>query len=405
MCAPGFRYSSGTNTEWLTVEQIRELDARACRPRLSHLAGMIPYGRQSISDADIAGRRRGAAVRLADAGSGGPGVRTGRRARVGAGHAVAVNSGTSALHIACLALGLGPGDLLWTVPNTFVASANCGRYCGADVDFVDIDPLTWNMSVASLKRSCPSQEGWSAAQGRRSRCISPGSRPSKRRSGSWRRSTASGCSRTPRTPSARHATASLSGAAGGRHQVFSFHPVKIITTGEGGMAITNDAELAERMCMLRSHGITRDPVSLQTPQEGLWYYEQQMLGFNYRMTDIQAALGTSQLERLTEFVERRNALARRYDRLLEGLPLRLPTVLPENRSAFHLYVVRLRRRSTGKTHGMSSTNCGGADSGSSCTTCPCTCSPTTASWASDRASTPRRRPTASRRSLCRCTRR
>jgi len=313
---------------------------------------MIPYGCQSIDDSDVE-----AVVEVLRSGylTQGPAVPTFEQAvsaRVGAGYAVAVNSGTSALHIACRALGLGPGDRSWTVPNTFVASANCGRFCDAEVDFVDIDPLTWNMSVASLKdklvrarkddrlpkvlipvhfagQPTEQEEIWDLAQEFGFRVLED----------------------------AAHA---LGGSRNGEPvgscrwsdvTVFSFHPVKIITTAEGGMALTNDEELATRMSMLRSHGITRDAVKLTHTPEGLWYYEQQTLGFNYRMTDIHAALGVSQMKRLEDFVERRNALARRYDRVLKDLPLQLPTVLPENHSAFHLYVIRLKPGVTPKTHG------------------------------------------------------
>ncbi len=311
---------------------------------------MIPYGRQEISEADI---QAVVDVLRSDFLTQGPAVPRFEQviaSRMNAKHAVAVNSATSALHIACLALELGPGDRLWTVPNTFVASANCGRHSGADVDFVDIDPLTWNMSVPKLREKLAVAK----KNGRLPKVLVPvhfAGQPTEQEA-IWE---------LGREYSfhvledASHAIgASRNGEPVGSCRwsditVFSFHPVKIITTGEGGMALTNEDTLAERMAMLRSHGITREDRRFVKPPSGPWYYEQQMLGYNYRMTDIQAALGRSQLGRLDEFIERRNALARRYDRALEGLPLQLPTVQTGNRSAFHLYVVRLRRDGTAKT--------------------------------------------------------
>lgn len=313
---------------------------------------MIAYGRQSISEADV---EAVVGVLRSNWLTQGPAVPAFERAvsgRVGGKHAVAVNSGTSALHIACLALGLGPGDRLWTVPNTFVASANCGRYCGAEVGFVDIDPLTWNLSVSSLREKLVQAR----KDERLPKIVVPvhfAGQPTDQEA-IWALAEEYGFRVLE---DASHA---IGGSRNGEPvgscrwsdiTVFSFHPVKIITTGEGGMALTNDAELAELMALLRSHGIMRDAAHMTHAPDGPWYYEQQMLGYNYRMTDIQAALGTSQLERLHGFVERRNALAHRYDRALEGLPLLLPTVRPENHSAFHLYVVRLKLRATPKTHG------------------------------------------------------
>jgi len=311
----------------------------------------IPYGRQWITEADIEAVVR---VLRSDYVTQGPAVPTFEQAvsaSVGATHAVAVNSGTSALHIACRALGLGRGDRSWTVPNTFVASANCGRFCDAEVDFVDIDPLTWNMSVANLKDKLVRAR----KNDRLPKVVIPvhfAGQPTDQEA-IWELAQEFGFRVLE---DASHALgASRNGEPVGSCRwsditVFSFHPVKIITTGEGGMALTKDEDLATRMSMLRSHGITRDVKLTDTP-EGLWYYEQQTLGFNYRMTDIQAALGASQMKRLDEFVERRNALARRYDEALADLPLQLPTVRPENRSAFHLYVVRVKPGATSKTHG------------------------------------------------------
>ncbi len=311
---------------------------------------MIPYARQQVDQADI---EAVVAVLRADFLTQGPVVPRFEQAvaaRARAAHAVAFNSATSALHAACLALNLRPGDRLWTVPNTFVASANCARHCGALVDFVDIDPATWNMSVTELQAKLLRAQ----RDGTLPKVVVPvhfGGQPTEQE-----QIHALSCEYGFRLiEDASHAL----GAA--RHgepvgscrwsdvTVLSFHPVKIITTGEGGMALTNDAELAAAMAMLRSHGVTRDPRRFERaplPQgDGAppdpWYYEQQLLGFNFRLTDIHAALGLSQLERLEEFVSRRNALASRYQKMLQGLPLRLPTVQPANRSAFHLYVVRL----------------------------------------------------------------
>lgn len=272
-------------------------------------------------------------------------------AKVGARYAVATNSGTSALHIACLALDLRPGDRLWTLPNTFVASANCGRYCGAEVDFVDIDPDTWNLSVPRLRKKLVKAK----RDTRLPKVVVPvhfAGQPTDQEA-IWELAQEFGFKVVE---DASHAIgASRYGEPVGSCRwsditVFSFHPVKIITTGEGGMALSNSQEHAWRMDKLRTHGITREPEHMAQPSAGPWAYEQQVLGFNYRMTDIQAALGLSQLAQLDEWVKRRNVLAARYDDALQGLPLRLPTVKPENYSAFHLYVVRLNRETLTKTH-------------------------------------------------------
>ena len=313
---------------------------------------MIPYGRQEISQADIDAV---VAVLQSDFLTQGPVVPRFEQAvaaRCRATHAVAVNSGTSALHVACMALDLGPGDVLWTVPNTFVASANCARYCGADVDFVDIDPNTWNLSVPALR------EKLTLAKRDRKlpKVVVPvhlGGQPTEQEE-IWNLAREFGFKVLE--DAAHSFGASRNGEPVGSCKwshivVFSFHPVKIITTGEGGMAMTNDDELAWRMAALRSHGITRDPARMRGEPDGPWYYEQLELGYNYRMTDLQAALGLSQFARLDEFVERRNTLARHYDQKLADLPLQLPTVQPGNRSSFHLYVVRLRSDVVRKTHG------------------------------------------------------
>lgn len=304
---------------------------------------MIPYGRQEISQADIDAVM---AVLKSDFLTQGPVVPRFEQAvaqHCCAKHAVAANSATSALHIACLALGLGPGDVLWTVSNTFVASANCGRYCGSDVDFTDIDPDTWNLSVAGLRDKLIRAR----RDGRLPKVVVPvhfGGQPTEQET-IWQLAQEFGFKVLE---DASHSIGAIRngervGSCRWSHiTVFSFHPVKIITTGEGGMALTNDDELAWRMTTLRTHGITRDAARMQRQPDGPWYYEQLELGYNYRMTDLQAALGLSQFARLDEFVERRNTLAHRYGELLADLPLRLPTVLSENRSAFHLYTVRLR---------------------------------------------------------------
>ena len=305
---------------------------------------MIPYGRQEVTEADIAAV---VAVLRSDFLTQGPAVPRFEQAvaaRVGARHAAAMNSATSALHVACLALGLGPGDLLWTVPTTFVASANCGRYCGAEVDFVDIDDASWNLSVPALADKLQAAR----RAGRLPKVLVPvhlTGQPTEQEA----------IAELAREfgvrvlEDASHAIgASRNGEPVGSCRwsdisVFSFHPVKIITSGEGGLALTNDDELAVRLSELRSHGITRDASRFRHAGADApgYYYEQQALGYNYRMIDVEAALGLSQLARIDEYVERRNALAARYDQLLAGLPLQLPALSPGNRSAFHLYVVRL----------------------------------------------------------------
>lgn len=312
---------------------------------------MIPYGRQDITEDDI---EAVVEVLRSDLITQGPVVPEFEEAIAGnvkAKYSVAVNSGTSALHIACIALGLGPGDSLWTVPNTFVASANCGRYCGAEIDFVDIDPLTWNISTERLR------EKLVLARKEKSlpKVIVPvhfaGQPPEQEEI----RELAEEFDFRVLEDASHAIGASRNNEPVGSCRwsditAFSFHPVKIITTAEGGMALTNDDELYQKMSMLRTHGITRDTGRLERPAQGPWYYEQQQLGFNYRMTDIQAALGLSQLARLEGYVGRRNMLAERYDSELQDLPLKSQAILPGNRSAFHLYVIRLKRDEIRKTH-------------------------------------------------------
>jgi len=306
------------------------------------MSGFIPYGRQAISDADIAAVE---AVLRSDFLTQGPVVPRFEAAvasLVGASHGVAVNSATSALHIACMALGLGPGDILWTVPTTFVASANCGLYCGAAVDFVDIDPVTWLMCPRALAEKLAAAK----TEGRLPKVLVP-----VHLQGEPCDMPAIGAlARAYGVRVIEDASHAIGAVQAGRKvgacthsdiTVFSFHPVKIVTTAEGGLATTNDPALARRMELARSHGITREPSEMTHAPDGAWYYQQITLGYNYRMTEMQAALGLSQLDRLATFIDRRQALAARYDRLLNGLPVTLPRRAPENRSALHLYVVLL----------------------------------------------------------------
>jgi len=303
---------------------------------------MIPYGRQDISDEDIAAV---VAVLKSDFLTQGPVVpafEAAVAARVGAAHAVAVNSATSALHVACMALGLGPGDVLWTVPTTFVASANCALYCGATVDFVDIDPQRWTMCPQALEAKLAT----AAAAGRLPKVIVP-----VHLSGQSADMAAIGqLARAYGVRVIEDASHSIGADHEGRPVgdcrysdicVFSFHPVKIITTAEGGLATTQDPGLARAMDLARSHGITREPSEMTHPPDGPWYYQQVTLGYNYRMTEMQAALGLSQMSRLDAFVARRRELAARYDRLLGNLPLKRPAPPDDVASAWHLYVIRV----------------------------------------------------------------
>jgi UDP-4-amino-4,6-dideoxy-N-acetyl-beta-L-altrosamine transaminase len=311
---------------------------------------LIPYGRQDISEADI---ESVVEVLRSDFLTQGPVVPKFERsvaARVGAAHGVAVNSGTSALHIACMALGLGEGDFLWTSAITFVASANCARYCGAGVDFVDIDPRTYNMSPERLAAKLEAAE----RSGTLPKIVVPvhlGGQPCDLRA----IHELSGRYGFRIVEDASHAIgASYLGDAVGNCRysditVFSFHPVKVITTGEGGMALTNDTALAARMRLLQTHGITRDVAEMTRESDGPWYYQQIALGYNYRMTDIQAALGLSQLQRLSQFVSARRAISDRYAALLSGLPVVTPWQHPDGRSALHLYIVRLKLGEIGRS--------------------------------------------------------
>ena len=311
----------------------------------------IPYARQSISDPDIEAVVQ---VLRSDWLTQGPAVEHFEKAVAeycGARYAVAVNSGTSALHIACLAAGLGPGDILWTSTNTFVASANCAVYCGATPDFIDIDPRTMNLDYKKLEEKLVREK----SSGRLPKVVVPvhfAGQPCEmeRISRLGREYGYTVLEDASHAIGARYGSTKVGSCSHSDMTVFSFHPVKIITTGEGGMVVTNRQDLHERLVRLRSHGITRDPGAMEGESHGPWYYQQVELGFNYRMTDIQAALGSSQLRKLDSFVERRNILAERYDEGLKDLPLRIPWRRPDVVSAFHLYVVRLRMKEIRKSH-------------------------------------------------------
>ncbi|SEE27281.1 UDP-4-amino-4,6-dideoxy-N-acetyl-beta-L-altrosamine transaminase [Pseudomonas migulae] len=303
----------------------------------------IPYGCQSIDQSDIDAV---VAVLKSPWLTQGPTIErfeTAVAERCQADFAVAVCNATAALHIACLAAGLGPGDRLWTSPNTFVASANCGRYCGAEVDFVDIDPLTLNLDAGLLAQKLEAAERVgqlpkvviAVAFSGQSCDMHTIAELSERYGFTLIEDAAHaiGASYLGR-PVGCGAYAAMT--------IFSFHPVKIVTSAEGGMVLTNDPKLAARLRRLRSHGITGDPAQMTAPAQGLWYYQQLELGFNYRMTDLHAALGLSQMTRIDEFIARRRELAARYDQLLAGLPLTVPFGQPGAESAWHLYVVRFK---------------------------------------------------------------
>ncbi len=311
---------------------------------------MIPYGRQEVTQEDVDAV---VSVLKSDYLTQGPSVPLFEQQvaeKVGASYAVAVNSATSALHLACVSLGLGPGDELWTTPITFVASANCALYCGARVDFVDIDSKTYNMCAEALEaklldaemtgrlpkvvvavhlcgQSCDMVKINRLAQRYGFKVIEDASHAI---GGAYQEEAVGSCRYSDIT-------------------IFSFHPVKIVTTAEGGMALTNSAALAERMALLRSHGITRNSDLMTCETEGGWYYQQIELGFNYRMTDLQAALGISQLRRLSDYVERRHQIAQCYDFHFQDMPLTTPWQSPGIYSAFHLYVIRLRLERIKKT--------------------------------------------------------
>ncbi|MBT8534584.1 UDP-4-amino-4,6-dideoxy-N-acetyl-beta-L-altrosamine transaminase [Polynucleobacter paneuropaeus] len=304
---------------------------------------MIPYGRQDISQADVDAVVEVLRSDFLTQGPVVPAFEDAVARYCGAKYAVASNSATSSLHLACLALGVGSGDIVWTTPITFVASANCALYCGAQVDFVDIDPLSYNLSVENLEKKLIDAK----TNGKLPKVLIPVHLCGQ----SCNMAAIFSLSRKYGFKIIEDA----SHAIGGRYRgeiigscrysditIFSFHPVKIITTGEGGMALTNDLSLAASMNLLRSHGITRDASAMTHEPEGPWYYQQINLGFNYRMTDIQAALGLSQMQRLDEIVFKRNNIALRYGGLLADMPLNTPWQDPEDYNAHHLYVIRLK---------------------------------------------------------------
>lgn len=303
---------------------------------------MIYYGKQSINEADI---KAVVDVLQSDFLTQGPVLERFEKKVAeycGAKYAVAVTNATSALHIACRAAGLGKGDVLWTSPITFTASANCGRYCGADVDFVDIDAATYNMSVDELSNKL--QE--SKAAGRLPKVVVPvhlaGQSCDMKRihelSVEYGFTVLEDASHAI---GADYLDTRVGSCAYSDMAVFSFHPVKIITTGEGGMVLTNNEDLYKKLCLYRSHGITRDASLMTHEPDGPWYYQQIDLGYNYRMTEIQAALGFSQMDRLDEFVDRRRYLVNRYNELLQDLPVVIPQVLEGANPSWHLYMVRV----------------------------------------------------------------
>lgn len=311
----------------------------------------IPYGRQDVNQADIEAVIE---VLQSDWLTQGPTIEHFEQKVAeycGAKYAVAVNSATSALHIACMAAGLGPDDILWTSPNTFVASANCGCYCGAAVDFVDIDFRTYNISVEKLEKKLIHAN----EEGKLPKVVIPV------------HFSGQSCEMDRISILAKEygftVIEDASHAIGGRYKgqkvgsgaysdmtVFSFHPVKVVTTAEGGIVLTNKIELYEKLIRFRSHGITRQQELMTEESHGSWYYQQLDLGYNYRMTDIQAALGLSQMDRLDEFVTRRQGIAEKYNEELQGLPIVLPWQHPDTYSAYHLYVICLKEDKITKMH-------------------------------------------------------
>jgi UDP-4-amino-4,6-dideoxy-N-acetyl-beta-L-altrosamine transaminase len=303
---------------------------------------LIPYSTQSIDEADIAAVTAALRRDFLTQGPAIPAFEGEFARRHDTRHAIAVSNATAALHLGCLALGVGPGSIVWTSPNSFVASANCARYCGADVDFVDIDPLTRNMSISALTEKLLLAK----QNGKLPTAVIPvdfAGLPCDLRE----MRTLADQYGFRILEDASHATgASYLGAPVGSRwsdiTVFSFHAVKIVTTAEGGMLTTNDDELAQTLRRLRSHGTTRNTDEMRGEPDGPWYYEQQELGFNYRLTDLQAVLGSSQLLRLEAMQRQRAALASRYDLLLADLNLTLPYYSSDRSSAWHLYVVEIQ---------------------------------------------------------------
>ena len=311
---------------------------------------MIPYGKQDITKDDLHAVLEVLQSDFLTQGPVVPNFETQISNYVGANHAIACNSATSALHIACLALGLSSGDSMWTSPISFVASANCGLYCGSSIDFVDINPITFNicpdlldikLKKAKENNSLPKlivlvhmaghpsdlEKIYTLAKNYNIKIIEDASH----------------------AVGAQYNKKSIGSCAYSDVTIFSFHPVKIITTGEGGMALTNSGEVAERMRLLRTHGITRDE-SKMSQNDGPWYYQQIELGFNYRMTDIQAALGISQFQRLESYVKKRNQIANFYHDELSGLPLKTPKIQDKAYSSYHLYIIRLDLGNLSSSH-------------------------------------------------------
>lgn len=312
---------------------------------------MIPYGKQDIQQSDIDAVVEVLSSDFLTQGPKVPAFEKELTDYTGAKHALAVNSATSALHIACLSLGLGKGDWLWTTPITFVASANCGLYCGANIDFVDIDPTTYNLCPLRLEEKLKHAK----ASGKLPKVVVPvhlcGQSCDMQAIG--RLADEYGFK----------VIEDASHAIGGKYKdkpvgccqfsditVFSFHPVKIVTTAEGGVAVTNDDTLAQKMALYRSHGVTREPSLMLGDSHGDWYYQQVELGYNYRMTELQAALGVSQMHRVNQFVNVRHQLAERYNKTLAELPVVLPYQNEDSYSGLHLYVIRLKLNAISKTH-------------------------------------------------------
>jgi len=312
---------------------------------------MIPYGRQEITEADIAEVEKVLRSDFLTQGPTTPKFEQAVTNYCGVKHAIAVNSATSALHIACLALNLGPGDWLWTSPNTFVASANCGRYCGADIDFVDINPKTYNMCVEALSEKLFKADKLGklpkivvpvhfAGQP----CDMPAIYDLSKRYGFKIIEDAS------HAIGASYNKIKVGSCTHSDITVFSFHPVKIITTAEGGMALTNNKDIADKISRLRTHGITKDKKKMEErPKNEIWNYQQIELGFNYRMNDLQAALGLNQMKRLDQYIKRRHKIAEHYDIKLKNLPLITPWQLPYVYSSYHLYPILIKDNLSPKT--------------------------------------------------------
>lgn len=310
----------------------------------------IPYGRQDINQADI-----DAVVDVLEGDwlTQGPAIERFEQAvadATGAKYAVAISSCTAGLHIACLAAGLSRGDTLWTSPNTFVASANAARYCGANVDFVDIDPQTYNISISALADKLTKAKATNTLP----KVVIPVHFSGQACNMAAIHQLSQEFGFTVIEDAAHAIGASYQSVPVGQCQhsamtVFSFHPVKIVTTAEGGVVTTNDNTLYDQLIMLRSHGITKEADKLTSPAEGGWSYEQQTLGYHYRMTDIQAALGASQVQRLPEFIARRRQLAAQYDEMLADLPVIRPYQAESQQSSWHLYVVQIDSHKTSTT--------------------------------------------------------